>query len=203
MKSIAILAATFTLSFGAFAQVEDPVIGEVLGKPVRGSDVTSPSGQERASELRAKFIMPAVRAYLAPHKDEIALTESEARAITDSYNALMKCKPEIGLRKMEPPFDKAFAQMIGGSAKAQRFIYLNHGRGRLLFQQAGMEAFDAMRNLVLELEQKGSFKFESQVDRDLALAYWTTQNHSSFLLPDPGSEEAFQLDALMPKCHSD
>jgi hypothetical protein len=103
--------------------------------------------------------------------------------------------PELGLREMKPPLDKTFAQMTGGFAKAQRFIYLNHGRGRLLFQQAGMEAFDATRRLILHLEERGEIKFNSSADHDLALAYWTTQNHSSFLQPDPGKDKAFQLDA--------
>ena len=65
-----------------------------------------------------------------------------------------------------------------------------------------MEAFDAMRNLVLKLEQQGAFEFHNQADRELALGYWTTQDHSSFLQPDSGSEEAFSLDTLMPASNS-
>ena len=200
MKIITTFAITSLLAFGSSLQAQDTIIGEALGKPIHASQIKATEGQERADALRAIFIFPAIRAYLKPHKNEISLTEAESKTIIDSYNALRECKPEIGLQEMKPPFDKIFPQMIGGSAKAQRFIYLNNGRGRLLFQQAGMEAFDATRRLILHLEEQGDIKFKSPADRKLALAYWTSQDHSSFLLPDPGTAEAFQIDAIMSKC---
>ena len=198
-----ILSALFslTLLISCFvSQAQGTVVGEVLGKPVYEEQLRSSTEQERASSLRAALISPAIGAYLKPHRDDISLTEAESKSIIDSYNAYRKCKPEIGLSELKPPFDKIFAQMIGGGTKVQRFIYLNHGRGRVLFQQAGLEAFDATYNLILQLERNGDIKFTSQKDRILALSYWTTQNHSSFLQPDPGADKAFKLDGLMSKC---
>ena len=200
MKIIATFAITSLLASGSPLKAQDAIIGELLGKPIHASQIKATEGHERADSLRAVFIFPAIRAYLEPHKDEIALTKIESTSIIDSYNELRACKPELGLQEMKPPFDMTFAQMIGGFAKIQRFIYLNHGRGRLLFQQAGTEAFDATRHLILYLEERGDIKFKSEADRELALAYWATQEHSGALLPDPGVDKAFQLDAMMSKC---
>ena len=200
MKIIATFVIASSLAFGSHLKAQDAIIGEVLGKPIHASQIKATEGHERADSLRAVFIFPAIRAYLEPHKDEITLTKLESTSIIDSYNSLRVCKPELRLQELIPPFDTTFAQMIGGSAKIQRFIYLNHGHGRLLFQQAGTEAFDATRHLILYLEERGDIKFKSQSDRELAMAYWTTQEHSSALLPDPGVDKAFQLDAMMSRC---
>jgi len=200
MKFLAVLISFTLLAPWFSTQAQDAVVGEVLGTAVYESQITSSTDQERASSLRAVLISPAIGAYLKSHKEEISLTEAESKSIIDSYNAYRKCKPEIGLTELKPPFDKFFAQMMGGGAKAQRFIYLNHGRGRVLFQQAGMEAFDATYRLILQLEKNGDMKFSSPEDRVAALSYWTTQDHSSFLLPDPGKGEAFKIEGLMSKC---
>lgn len=200
MKIFAVLLSLTLFAPWVSTQAQDVIVGEVLGKAVYESQIKSSTDQERASSLRAALISPAIGAYLKPHKDEISLTGAEAKSIIDSYNAYRRCKPEIGLTELKPPFDQFFAQMIGGGAKAQRFIYLNHGRGRLLFQQAGLEAFDATYRLILQLERNGDIRFSDPEDRMAALSYWTTQDHSSFLQPDPGTDKAFKLDGLMSKC---
>lgn len=193
-----ITAATLLLAFLALGSPAQPQ--EAIGKPAHANRIEASTSQERAESLRAVFIAPAIAAYLNAHKEDVSLTDAESESIIAAYNALRECKPELGLQEMKPPFDRAFAQMVGGSMKAQRFIYLHHGRGRLLFQQAGVEAFDATLRLILQLEERGDIRFDSLADRELALAYWTTQDHSSFLLPDPGEDQAFQLDALMLEC---
>ncbi len=200
MKIFATLISITLLAPWFSTQAQDVIVGEVLGKTVYEGQIKSTTDQERASSLRAALISPAIGAYLKSHKEEISLSEAESNSIIDSYNAYRKCKPEIGLTELKPPFDKFFAQMMGGGTKAQRFIYQNHGRGRVLFQQAGTEAFDATYRLILQLEKNGDIKFSSPDDRALALSYWTTQNHSSFLLPDPGTDKAFTLEGLMSKC---
>ena len=193
----ALLASILTPAFAA--QSEDRPVGEVLGATVHESQVESSTLQKRSDSLRALVISPAIKNYLEPHKKEWSLDDSEIAALTESYKAYVKCKPELGLRVMEPPFGKLFALMIGGKAKVERFIYLNHGHGRILFQQSGSEAFDATYNLVLKLEKEKKFKFHDQADRDLALSYWTRTNQPS-PLPDPGPDKAFQLDDLLLKC---
>jgi len=193
----ALLALTLAPAFAARSQ--DRPVAEVLGETVYDSQVKSSTERERSDSLRTLVISPAIRNYLEPYKSEWSLNESEIAALTDSYKAYIKCKPELGLRLMDPPFDKLFAVMIGGKAKVERFIYLNHGHGRILFQQSGAEAFDATLNLVHKLERENKFNFHDQADRDLALSYWTRTNQSS-PLPDPGPDKAFQLDELLLKC---
>ncbi len=200
MKLLSAIVVAVLLAVAADLQAQDAVIGEVLGKPVHASQITGTDDAERAASLRENFIRPAIGDYLKSHAGEVELTEAESASIIASYNALRACMPELGLMEFKPPFDKLYAVMIGGNAKAQRFIYLNHGRGRVLFQQAGAEAFDATYRLILALEEEGKIRFDNPADRALALAYWTTQEHGSFLLPDPGTEEAFKIDALMTRC---
>ena len=200
MRFLAVLVTLASLAPWLSTRAQDAVVGEVLGKPVHASEIRAATEQERASSLRAVLVSPAIGAYLKAHEAETSLTEAESEAIIDSYNAYRQCAPESGLAELKPPFDRFLAQMIGGNTKAQRFIYLNHGRGRVLFQQAGMEAFDATYRLILQLEKDGDIRFASPEDRALALSYWTTQEHSSFLLPDPGIDEAFRLEGLMREC---
>lgn len=200
MKIFAALISLALLTPWFSTQAQDVIVGEVLGENVYEGQIKSTTDQERASSLRAALISPAIGAYLKLHKDEISLSEAESNSIINSYNAYRKCKPEIGLTELKPPFDRFFAQIMGGSTKAQHFIYQSHGRGRVLFQQAGSEAFDATYRLILQLEKKGDIQFVSPMDRELALSYWTTQDHSGFLLPDLGADKTFTLEGLMSKC---
>ncbi|MGQ4660570.1 hypothetical protein [Lysobacter sp. F6437] len=198
MNPITLLIVSAALAMGAKPQANDPVIGHVLGEPVHASQIQGANQAERADSLRNAVVSPAIKAYLEPHRSEWSLSEDEIASITRSYKALVSCKPELNLQPMEPPFDRIFAAMVGGGTKIQRFIYLNHGGGRLLFQQAGMEAFDATRTLVLQLEREGKFGLSDPRDRELALRYWTRENQT--LLDDPGPDEAFKLDSVIDEC---
>ena len=199
MKTIISALPALLIMIGLGTQSQDRLIGEVLGVAVYESQVKASSNEQRADSLRQLLISPAIKNYLEPHKKEWSLNEFEISTLTESYKAYVKCRPDLELRVMDPPFDKLFAVMIGGKSKVERFIYLNHGHGRILFQQSGAEAFDATHNLVLKLEKDQKFKFFDRADRELALSYWTRTNQSP-PLPDPGPEKAFQLDELVLKC---
>jgi hypothetical protein len=101
---------------------------------------------------------------------------------------------------MPPDFERMFAKFIGENAKRQRFIYERNGGGRLLFQQAGVEAFDATLNLILKLEKQGAFSIADPTLRTQALKYWVSDHQADDLLPDPGPDQAFKLDTLIGKC---
>ena len=68
--------------------------------------------------------------------------------------------------------------------KFQRFLYDNFGGGRILWQQAGIEAFDAMHKWLLAQEKAGKFQVADAELRTTLFRYWTTQKHGSFLVTD-------------------
>lgn len=129
----------------------------------------------------------------------MALTPAERKKLADAFHASMAgdsgsaFTPDAAMAAM-------FVDSMGGNRKAQRCTYQQYGQGRLLFQQAGEEAFDATYRLILALEKKGQFKFANPADRTLALAYWTTDQHGVYLRPAPGIDQAFLLDGLFNGC---
>jgi hypothetical protein len=66
----------------------------------------------------------------------------------------------------------------------QRHLYERFGGGRVLWQQAGFEAFDAMRRW-LEMEERcGHFKIIDPKLRVAFYQYWKTASHGPFLFSD-------------------
>lgn len=68
------------------------------------------------------------------------------------------------------------------SWKHQRLLYDQYGGGRVLFQQFGVEAFDAMHKWLKERESAGDFTITDSKLRAKLFAYWTTTNHGAFSL---------------------
>ena len=68
--------------------------------------------------------------------------------------------------------------------KFQRHLYQTYGGGSILWQQAGIEAFDATRTWLETLERNGKFKITDPELRSTLYHYWTTQRHGSFLTDD-------------------
>lgn len=80
--------------------------------------------------------------------------------------------------------------------KQQHLLYRKYKGGRLLWQQMGIEAFDATR-VFLETEEKaGHFKIHDPKMRDEFYFYWTKQKHGSFLFDDP---ERIRKEFLEPE----
>lgn len=189
------------LSFLLVTQADDRVIGTVDGKSVLESQVKGSTPSKREESLRALFVSPALSAYLDSHKEQWKLNDKEVEQLVVAYRNSLKCST-AQVKPMEPAFERLFAEMVGGGAKVQRFIYEHNGRGRILFQQAGAEAFDATRNLILKLEKEGRITFNDLDVRAMTLKYWLN-DHQAGLLKDPGPDKAFKLDQLVPKCPQD
>ena len=86
--------------------------------------------------------------------------------------------------RLNPP-GREFAQYMLGHWKFQRHLYQNYGGGRILWQQAGLEAFDAMRNWLEAQEKQGKFKITDPELRKKFYEYWTAHDHGAFLTDDP------------------
>ena len=80
---------------------------------------------------------------------------------------------------------RPFAVFMLTSWKFQKHLYDTYGGGRLLWQQGGTEAFDAMHKWLEAREKAGDFKFTDKALRAQFYAYWTTHNHGAFLVADP------------------
>lgn len=100
--------------------------------------------------------------------------------------------------QLEPP-DRFFAKFMLDNWKFQRHLYDKFGGGRILWQQTGTEAFDAMRTFLEAKERAKEFRINDPEMRAKVYAYWTTQKHGSFLTSDPKRIEDFLNPEWVPK----
>ncbi len=158
-------------------------------------DTGDPGGQ-----LREQVIMRAVTDYLREHRQEWVPSEAEIDAATPRYLHALACLPYPSDMYTEKPEIVRFvvAGLIAGNS-AQRLLYRNFGGGRVLFQQAGSEAFDATHTLAQALEAQGKFAFATPELRTLAYDYWT-RDHGTFLSTPARADTAFDPAALFITC---
>ena len=79
---------------------------------------------------------------------------------------------------------RSFALFILKNWKFQKHLYERYGGGRILWQQAGWEAFDATQAWLETLEKRGDFQITDRELRSTFYEYWTTMDHGSFLIGD-------------------
>jgi hypothetical protein len=152
------------------SEPSDRLVGYVGQQAIHESQITGDNEREREQSLRRLFIGPAIKAYLEPFRSQWQLTEGEIQELILAYRESRPCSPPPP-GPMPPDFERMFAKFIGENTKRQRFIYEHNGGGRLLFQQAGIEAFDATLSLILKLEKEGAFTISDPKLRTQALKY--------------------------------
>jgi len=86
--------------------------------------------------------------------------------------------------QLDPP-GRFFAMFIHSNWKFQKHLYERYGGGRILWQQAGLEAFDAYHAWLKAHEKQGDFVITDPKLRSTFFEYWTTMDHGSFLTADP------------------
>jgi hypothetical protein len=190
MKSVLLIGLLFA------SEPTDTLIGYLGQQAIHESQIEGSNEQEREQSLRKLFIGPAINSYLEPFRSQWQLTEAEIEELILAYRESQPCSPPT---PRPPDFERMFAKFIGENTKIQRFIYEHNGGGRMLFQQAGPEAFDATLNLILKLEKEGAFTIADPKLRTQALKYWLSDHQADDLLPDPGADQAFKLDPLISK----
>ena len=82
--------------------------------------------------------------------------------------------------------------------KFERHLYDNYGGGRILWQQLGMEAFDAMHNWLKSQEEQGHFKITDPHLHKAFYRYWRDQHHD-FMIDAEGEEELLRSEFLEPE----
>ena len=86
--------------------------------------------------------------------------------------------------QLKPP-GRRFAGWMVANWKLQRHLYQEYGGGRVLWQQAGLEAFDAMHTWLKQREKRGDFTISDPLLHAQFYAYWTRVNHGPSLSDDP------------------
>lgn len=85
--------------------------------------------------------------------------------------------------RLDPP-GEMMAPFMLNRGRLQRHLYETYGGGRVLFQQGGLEAFDAMHRWLEAQERQGKFTITDPELHEAFYAYWTTHNHGAFLTDD-------------------
>jgi ubiquinone/menaquinone biosynthesis C-methylase UbiE len=111
------------------------------------------------------------------------LEEARAKLAEPNLAAEEKEKLKREVQVMEaqakPPGEN-FARFWLPGHLLQLSYYNNYGGGRLLWQQFGVEAFDAMHTWLKKEEELGNLKFDDPKHRKLAFQYWN-RSHGAFL----------------------
>jgi hypothetical protein len=104
--------------------------------------------------------------------------------LSDSKRKELESDKEYALMELEPP-DDSFYEYILSHWKFHKYLYNNYGGGRVIWEQEGMVAFDAMLNWLKHHEKIGDFKiYDEQLHRKF-YSYWTEMDtNSSFFLGD-------------------
>lgn len=138
-------------------------------------------------ELRAK--RPELERKLAAIQQKL-----RDKGLSDEQRKNLEVDREIVLGDLNRRAD-LLARFLLNNWKFQRHLYDNFGGGRILWQQAGQEAFDAMHNWLKKHEEKGDFKVTDPEVRALLYEYWTAP-HGPFLTSD---KEAIRKEFLEPE----
>jgi hypothetical protein len=145
---------------------------------------------DRDHQARIKDEEPQMRERLAAVEQELAkpgLTPERQKELERDRTVLQI--------QLKPP-GRFFAQFVLDNWKFQRHLYDRFGGGRILWQQAGLEAFDAMHKWLQAQEEAGQFKITDPRLRASFYEYWTTMNHGAFLIED---KERIRKEFLEPE----
>lgn len=187
MKSLLtspVIALLLTLlSYSTEAAASQP-IGEVGGQAIYRSAVEGKSGVELEAAMRKLFVDVVVVEHLKANKAELMPSDSDIALVSAQLKADALRRPENAYaRSMDENQVRFVAAFILANITVQRYIHRRFGGGRLLFQQAGVEAFDATRVMVETLEKQGKFKVFDPRLRAAMYAYWN-RDHGAFLITD-------------------
>ena len=91
--------------------------------------------------------------------------------------------------------DRTFAVFVLAKWKFERHLYDEFGGGRVLWQQMGLQAFDANRRWFEAEEKNGNFKITDPKLRDAFYRYWT-QSHDPYMIED---EATIRKEFLEPE----
>lgn len=128
-----------------------------------------------------KRFLPEIKRKLAQND----LKPAERRKLLDDQRKLERRRKQPG---------RAFAEWYLSRLKFQQSLYRRYGGGRILWQQAGPEAFDAMHRWLQAREKAGDFRISDPALRAKFYEYWTnTRMHGAFLSTPKDKTNPVQL----------
>ena len=118
-------------------------------------------------------------------KEKLAVlnTKLENKKLSSEERQDLEIERDIINMDLKPP-GRDFAMFVIPQWKLQFHFYKQYGGGRLLWQQRGVEAFDAMYNWLTQQEKSGLFKITDPKMREAFYSYWTSMDHGSFFIND-------------------
>lgn len=186
-RRAALLIAAVSLVFAAQVTAAPPQreqIGSSLGTPVYRDQLTGTTDAERSDAARGLLITPALREYFQAHRADLLPSDPEIAEVVARMEAARACEPEYMKKDPMTSETRAFvARFLLAGRSTLRHVHQRFGGGRLLFQQGGVEAFDATRRLIEHLEAQGRIRFDDPSIRALAYDYWT-RDHGAWLITD-------------------
>ena len=199
MRHIGWIAILALVAGNGFAQARKEV-GRIDGAPVYADQIVGNTAQERAESARSLFMRPVVRAWVKQHFEQFKLTAKESEDLAERIREYAACSQNGYVLPEEPTAKAIVLQGLGGNAKLQKAMYDGFGGGRLLFQQAGIEAYDATRRFLEQQEAAGTIVFSDPQIRALAYDYWTNDRDGVFL-SEPGQvSRALDVRSMIATC---
>lgn len=144
------------------------------------ANATMRTDQSTRDRGRVREIEASLR--MAPHESaERAKLEKELESVKRSVSIGEEIERAETVR---PGPNLKIAEMWVGNWKFFRELHRAYG-GRVIFQQAGPEPLEAMKQLLVEHEQRGTFRFFDEGMRKQFWAYYVSMGHNP--MPDGAS----------------
>lgn len=196
------IAGLVMLSWALMADAAEPrtQVGQIEGQLVYADQIARDSLQARAERASEVFMAPVVRRWMRENADAARPTDAEKQRAETAIAAYAACSRNGYTLPEDAGQKDAVLMMLIGNVKLQKRLHDNYGGGRLLFQQAGVEAFDATRRMLEAREAEGRFTITDPDTRALAYDYWT-RDHGAFIITDPGKiAEALDVTSSIARC---
>lgn len=196
------IAGWLLLSWVMVAGAAEPrrQVGQVQGAPVYADQITGDTAQARAESAAAVFMSPIIKQWTARHAEAARPTREERAQVESAISAYAACSGNGYTLPDQPEQRELVVTMLTTNVKLQKRLYDEYGGGRLLFQQAGIEAFDATRKMLEAREAEGAFSFSDPGIRALAYDYWT-RDHGAFMITDHDKiAKALDVTSMIARC---
>ena len=191
LRFVAILAIAFAVSMPAWSTPPTTMTPALVRSTIDDS--------ARGDDLRRTVVAPALRAWFEAHREEWAPTEAEIDRMVAWTHEANRCPGREPTPALDAEVSRQIATTFVAGPKRQRFLQRRFGGKRVLWQQFGVEAFDATYRLILSLEKEGAIAFATQADRTLALDYWT-RDQGAWTSDYKSDDESFRMLYDAPPC---
>ena len=202
MRGIGWMVVLLLVAGTGFAQVRKQV-GQVNGQAVYADQIAGRDPQGKAESARDLFMRPVIRTWVKQHFEQFKLTPKESGELAERIREYAACSHNGYTLPEDPTARTIVLQGLGGNIRLQKALYDGFGGGRLLFQQGGIEAYDATRKFLEQKEAAGAISFSDPQVRALAYDYWTNDRSGIFLSGPEQVSRALDVRSVIATCPGD